>query len=338
MKTRIRYLLRQYVENRASRQELEEFFHIVNSAKHDEELAACVKETYEALKQENPSLTYIDSEGELNFLPDTGSVHQLSSRSGRKVIRLWIPAVAVAVLLVFVLLPRSQRDGEGNAPDQPTELVYVIKQAANDENKVIQLSDGTKIWLNSSSKLEYPQAFDASSPREVTLIGEAFFEVEKAADWPFIVHTGSVKTTVLGTAFNIKAYPGMDSVSVSVKHGKVAISKNNHSLATLENNQELRVALAEHTSEAVQQRTLSSKVAGSWKEGYLDYEDETIASIVADLQRFYGITVRLQDALLADELITISLRRDSRPEYALNILCRLTDKQLKQQGDTFIIY
>src|SRR5690606_13470588 len=113
-------------------------------------------------------------------------------------------------------------------------------------------------------------------------------EVTKATDWPFIVHTGDVKTTVLGTAFNIKAYPGMEDISVSVKQGKVAVSKNDQPLATLESNQELRVALVQRTHNAVQELTLDSKVAGRWKDGYLDYEDETIASVIADLEWFFG--------------------------------------------------
>jgi len=230
------------------------------------------------------------------------------------------------------------RSPQGYMTDEPQTQIQVVKQAASDENKVIQLSDGTKVWLNSSSKLEYPQTFDTSLPREVSLTGEAFFEVAKAADWPFIVHTGAVKTTVLGTAFNIKAYPGMQNINVSVKHGKVAVSKDNQTLATLESNQELRVALGQNAPTPAEELTLSSKVAGKWKEGYLDYEDETIASVIADLERFYGIRVSLRDETLANEEITISLRRDSHPEFALDILCRLLDKQLEKQENQFIIY
>lgn len=337
MKTRIRYLLQQYVNDRASREELEEFFRVVRSAKHDEELAALIKETYEALRRENPSSTYIDAAGNLTFPAGADIAPTPAKRLPRKGRRLALPIMAAAAALAAVLWfwPRSP---QGYMTDELQTQVQVVKQAASDENKVIQLSDGTKVWLNSSSKLEYPQAFDASSPREVSLTGEAFFEVAKAADWPFIVHTGAVKTTVLGTAFNIKAYPGMQNISVSVKHGKVAVSKGNQTLATLESKQELRVALGEKTSAPAEEVTLSSKVAGKWKDGYLDYEDETIASVIADLERFYGIRISLRDKTLANEEITISLRRDSHPEFALDILCRLLDKRLEKQGNQFIIY
>lgn len=336
MKTHIRYLLQQYFNNRASREELEEFFRVVRSAEHDEELAALIRETYEALRRENPSSTYIDADGNLTFPKGADMMPTPAKRLLRNGKRMALPimaAAAVAAALWFGPRPRHEK-----AVDGLQTQVQVVKQAASDENKVIQLSDGTKVWLNSSSKLEYPQAFDASTPREVSLTGEAFFEVTKAADWPFVVHTGAVKTTVLGTAFNIKAYPGMQNISVSVKHGKVAVSKDNQTLATLESNQELRVALGQNTPTPTEEITLSSKVAGKWKDGYLDYEDETIASVIADLERFYGISVNLRDETLANEEITISLRRDSHPEFALDILCRLLDKQLEKQENRFIIY
>jgi len=336
MNTRIRYLLRQYFDNRASREELEEFFRTVRSAEYDEDLAALIKETYEALRRENPSSTYIDAGGNLTF-PKGANMMPATARPPRNGKRLALAVMSTAAALAAALWfwPIAPH---GDGPDATQAHVQVVKQAASDENKVIQLNDGTKVWLNSSSKLEYPQAFDASSPREVSLTGEAFFEVAKAADWPFVVHTGPVKTTVLGTAFNIKAYPGMPNISVSVKQGKVAVSKDNQKLATLESNQELRVALEPNAPDPTEELTLNSKVAGKWKEGYLDYEDETIASVIADLERFYGIRVDLADGTLANEEITISLRRDSHPEFALDILCRLLDKQLDKQGNQFIIY
>ncbi len=333
MKTRIRYLLGQYFYNRASRGELEEFFQIVNSAKHDDELAAVVKETYEALKREDPSLTYIDPDGKLNQLASPEATTPRAKRlAGR---RLWVPVMAasLAVVVAAGLWINRERTTAGEV----AQTAAVVKQAASDERKAIQLADGTKVWLNSSSELGYPPTFDPSAPREVFLTGEAFFEVEKAADWPFIVHAGDVKTTVLGTAFNVKAYPGMESVSVTVKSGKVSVSRKDKRLATLESNQEVRVPLAEQQT-ALEERTLSNKVADSWTSGYLDYEDEPLSAIVTDLQRFYGVSIALQDAELANERITISIKRDSRPEQPLDILCRLTDKRFRKQGNQYTIY
>lgn len=333
MKTRIRYLLGQYFYNRASRGELEEFFRIVNSAKYDDELAAVVKETYEALKREDPSLTYIDPDGKLNRLaPPEDSTPRAKRLVGR---RLWVPVMVASLAVVVAAGVWINR--ERTTAEQTAQTTPVVKQAASDESKVLQLADGTKVWLNSSSELEYPPTFDPSAPREVFLTGEAFFEVEKAADWPFIVHTGEVKTTVLGTAFNVKAYPGMESVSVTVKSGKVSVSRKDKRLATLGSNQELRIPLAEQQV-ALEERTLSNKVAGSWTSGYLDYEDEALSAIITDLERFYGVSIGLRDPALATERITISIKRDSKPEQPLDILCRLTDKQLLKQGNEYTIY
>src|SRR5439155_2315167 len=100
------------------------------------------------------------------------------------------------------------------------------------EQKYLLLPDSTQVWLNAASSLEFPEAFQ-SGKREVYLVGEAFFDVKHAENRPFIIHTGNVTTRVVGTAFNIKGYPDQPDVIVSVKRGKVQVSKNEKLVATL---------------------------------------------------------------------------------------------------------
>ena len=109
------------------------------------------------------------------------------------------------------------------------------------EYKYILLPDSTQVWLNAGSTLDYPEHFDEAT-REVTLVGEAYFDVKHAAEHPFIIHTGQIQTTVLGTAFNINAYTDRSNIQVSVSRGKVKVSRGDQLIAMLVKGQEVKVS------------------------------------------------------------------------------------------------
>ncbi|MBE8719257.1 FecR family protein [Sphingobacterium pedocola] len=340
MKERVNYLLKQYFYNRANRQELDELFAIIRSAEYDEDIALLIKELYEQLRRDDPSLTYIDDMGKLwesphaADLPPTFTEKEISLPRRRSVtVKMYLSVAACALLLLLAGLLYQ------HWPITNHSEVQIIKHAAPDENKVILLADGTKVWVNSSSQLQYPQEFKRGQPREVTLIGEAYFEVEHAENWPFIVHTGDVQTKVLGTKFNVKAYPNMKEIQVSVKTGKVMVSKRNETLATLIQNQELNVpARSTTTFRTVKEKELKSKVVGSWTSGYLEYEDEPIAAVIADIERFYRVEIRLDRASLRDEIITLSVLKESDPAYVLEVLATLTDTAIKIENKKYVIF
>ncbi|ERJ57194.1 FecR family protein [Sphingobacterium paucimobilis] len=340
MKERINYLLRQYFHNKSSRLELDELFAMIRSAKYDEELSLLIKELYEELKRQDPSLTYVDDDGRLLDFKDNQNNQHYSltadkKRKNRNSYLIYIGvAVSAAMLIVGFFYGQQWRT---NNTDQQIQVINSIGQ---DDDKIVVLDDGTKVWLNSSSTLEYPKAFKKGEPREVTLIGEAYFEVEHAEDWPFIVHTGDVSTKVLGTKFNVKAYSDMKDILVTVKSGKVMVSKENKILATLVKNQELRVPLLTNSisKSAIGEKDLKSKVAGSWTAGYLEYEDESISSIIADLERYFKISIDLRHPSLGDKVITLSVAKDSDPQYVLEILTTLTDCKFKKSENNYIIF
>src|SRR5690606_7625428 len=90
------------------------------------------------------------------------------------------------------------------------------------EVKELLLSDGTKVWVNANSRLKYPKRFE-NDKREIVLEGEAFFKVKRDEQRPFIISSKGIRTTVLGTSFNISSYAGDEEVKVTVISGKVAV-------------------------------------------------------------------------------------------------------------------
>lgn len=161
------------------------------------------------------------------------------------------------------------------------------------ERKRIELNDGTVVWLNALSKMWYPANFSGST-REVTLEGEAFFDVARQPDMPFIIQSGSLKTTVLGTSFNIRAYQEDRTMSVAVVTGRVKVT-------TLE--EELHLEPDEQAVFDKKQQKLdrmlkapASEIA-SWREGELQFRNATFAEVTATLQRRRGVEIKYDTRL-----------------------------------------
>ena len=135
--------------------------------------------------------------------------------------RLGIAAVTVGILIgAWVLYPHKSKI----IPSQnDTENEESARKGARSK---LVLPDGSKVWLNSETKLTYPKSFTAVN-REVKLEGEAFFEVVKDAKRPFIVHTSGIDIRVLGTAFNVKSYTADSTIEATLIRGMIEIVKKN---------------------------------------------------------------------------------------------------------------
>lgn len=140
---------------------------------------------------------------------------------------LWLAVAGAALIIGWTTWFFINRNG-GNVTDGTTTLAFTSTNAvANDT-----LPDGTRINLNRNSELIYPSAF-VGTERHVSLKGEAFFDVTHDAEHPFIIHTDMMDVKVLGTSFNVKAYPASDSVRVSVVTGKVQCMSGNDTVTIL---------------------------------------------------------------------------------------------------------
>jgi ferric-dicitrate binding protein FerR (iron transport regulator) len=139
---------------------------------------------------------------------------------------------------------------------------------------------------------------------------------------------------VLGTAFNIKAYPGREHVIVSVSRGKVQVNYNENEVATLIPGQQVKVS---NNNKRVVQKKIAITEAAPWQQGNLVYDDETIKDVIADLERIYDVTIRVQNETLVNERISTSFRREIGIEHALQVLCNLTDTQLKLVNNKYVI-
>ncbi len=188
--------------------------------------------------------------------------------------------------------------------------LLIVKTTQLGQKSNIVLSDGTHIKLNSGSSITYPKRFNGDI-REVYLEGEAFFEVVKNPDKPFIVKTKNLTTQVLGTSFNVSDFVDQDA-SVTVATGKVRVSKNvSGEKVMLLPGMQVKIYDGKMISKEVD---LEKSLA--WKKGIIHFDKIPLKDAVLILERWYNINIELSNELLGNCVI----RGKYKEENLVNIL------------------
>ncbi|OQP63980.1 hypothetical protein A3860_21395 [Niastella vici] len=213
-----------------------------------------------------------------------------------------------------------------------TETYYNVLSTARSGQYEVVLPDGSHVWLNAASAIRFPASFTGKE-RSIELLGEAWFDVQHADKIPFVIHSGNMVTSVMGTAFDIKAYPGEQSMTVAVQRGIVKVQSGNRLLAMLVKGRQVKVMA---NASAVQSNIDTAIIAG-WKKGNLYYKDEQLADIVADLQRVFNASIQINKASLKEEITTVSFNKNTGLAKALAIICRITDAKLTVNNGMYII-
>lgn len=151
----------------------------------------------------------------------------------------------------------------------------------------LELEDGTKIWLNSESRLRFPLAWGPHE-RHVYIDGEAFFEVKKDSLRPFIVTSKGVDIRVLGTKFNMASYEGSSEIVTTLVEGAVAIQNGIETLGVLKPGEQ---AVFDSIGGKMDVRQVDVTLYTSWKDGYYKFEGTTLEEIMNTLARWYNIEI-----------------------------------------------
>ena len=158
------------------------------------------------------------------------------------------------------------------------------------EKYSIVLPDGTKVFLNAGTTLRYPDHFEGGS-REVYLNGEAYLEVTKDAEHPFVVKTEEVEVKVLGTVFNVNAYPEGEWVRTTLVEGKVEAVCGGR-LFVMEPG--MQVAYSKGTGET-EYKKVDTHLFTSWKDGYYEFEEMELGELMPLLGRWYAVGVDFEE-------------------------------------------
>ncbi len=274
----------------------------------------------------------MDGASRNKLLADLYDEVQQTIHSRRKVVSLnhssrWrmIGSIAATVLLVCGLYFTWP-----SLIDMIAPAAYKQVSVSAGKMKKLVLADGTQLWLNSGSRLTYPERFNRKS-REVYLDGEAYFEVSHQASRPFIVHTGQLETKVLGTVFNITAYGNRKDVKVVLLSGKVEVRKT-------ETESESGLILLPKQA-ATYQKNGGSLVKtderytgqySGWKEGKLIFNDTPMTEVLERLSISYNMKFEVENEKLKNCKITGTFSTHQKPEEIIkSIAISIGGKYLK---------
>ena len=283
-------------------------------------------------------------------LPDTRSVFEKVKdkiRIGEKelepsglpvpVRRLWRRAAAAVLILgLGTLVYRYSRHSQAAGG-----LEWQEKYAARKTRSQIVLSDGSTILLNADTRLRYPTSFDGPT-REVYLSGEAFFDIQKDALHPFVIHTDKMNIRVLGTSFNVRSYPGDASMETTLINGSVEVTfpdrpsdriilkpkdklviGNGLSLPPVYKKKDAHVPQTKYslTGLTYYPKQDSTVIETSWLDNKLAFSSEEFQDLARRMERWYGVRIVFDKPDLATYHFTGIFQKETVTEalYALQL-------------------
>ncbi len=195
----------------------------------------------------------------------------------------------------------------------------------------IMLPDGSKIWLNNNSKIIYPKKFNGHE-RKVELIGEAYFEIKKNYKVPFIVRTSDVSIKVLGTKFNVSAYPNDKFIETTLISGKVTVNSNENP-----QNENVLNPGESLTFDKVSNKTAIARVDTRfytyWMKGEFSFKEEKFENLAKRIERIYNVEITFEDPIIKEKTYTGNFKVDDNIYTILEILKKSTTDPIEYITD-----
>lgn len=328
-----------------SGEELKQLLEKLDSKEEKDFLFAEAERLWEESK-ENENRISVDSEkiyarvltqmqqGE-NSSKITAQSNQLSLRSiarNPKVRNfLKIAAVLLIAALLFVggysVLHRSHQN----------TFAFIQVKVPRGAKKMVVLPDSTRVWINSESTFQYPKHFGGKT-RTVHLTGEAYFEVTKDASHPFIVSTPEMNVKVLGTGFDVSAYPEAKHVSATLVHGRIMAYHVNTN-GYIENKVVLSPgerSIFKPEKGAFTVKKVDTKIYTSWKEGDLVFKDTPFSEVVKRINRWYNVDMVVNDKTIEHFDYTVNFENDSL-QSVLKVLEEITPVRFTISGNRIFV-
>jgi transmembrane sensor len=360
-------LVQRYLDNTATQEELELFFHLLREGKLDDHLdkissapqhatpvfplksaPAAGRPTYSLVRYSvAASLILFISAGIYLVLRKTGTTPSQDATAKNITTPVAVPGTKKATLLLSdgrtIALDKADqtiRDGNTEIVAKDNSLVYQANaQAGNSYNTIttpkggeyqLTLPDGSVVWLNAESSLRYPVAFTGAE-RIVELKGEAYFEVAKNAAQPFIVQSKQAAVKVLGTHFNVMAYDDENYMKTSLEEGSVLVMKNGQQ-QVLKPGEGATIADGGN-SIAVASADLTHDLA--WKNGQFYFNKTELTTIMKQIARWYDLEIRYSGTVPQQRFVG-RISRNTNLSDVLDLL-RLSEVKFSMTGKTLIV-
>lgn len=275
---------------------------------------------------------------------------RLHIKVGKRMLLTRILAAAVVIVITVVgYLLLNQYIDTGNR-NEAIEFV-----AAKGVKKQFRLPDGTRVWLNSGSKLSYSADFEEKMNRAVHLEGEAYFDVVKDKGRPFEISTAKITIKVLGTSFNVKAYPEESKTETTLISGEIELFVNGQPGKKIRmkpsekvevtnsipgNDHETNTNRPKVTIGSLSKVRIADKVyiqEASWIANKLIFKEEPLIELIPKLERWYNVNIVLENKAVGDYKYTGSITEESLMQ-TLNALQLINSFNYKLTDDDITIY
>lgn len=202
-----------------------------------------------------------------------------------------------AVIAVLASLTFVATNFNGVSEDDFSTTI-LLETTSVGEKKTLVLEDGTRVTLNANTIFSYPKNFSENS-REVTLKGEAFFDVAHNPDSPFLVNTDNgMKILVLGTRFNVKSYSEDRNIETTLVSGKVQVLEENDNKAVILSPSQRATYVKEEEKMIID--NVSADNLTAWRQGKLVYDETPIRQVISDLKRTYNVAIEVRSEEIMD--------------------------------------
>ncbi len=328
-----------YIQNTLSEEQLSRLMEVMKEDQYDDFL----KEHIDFMLQEDNDPEMIDEQrGELilsRILSQGKDTPQINLNPGRdkkrkRNLQFFFSAAAAVIMIAVGSLLFYQSQSSVPDPVLKTSGAAKKEMLAFTGKQVIHLPDGSTIILNNKSSITYDQVIFNTKTREVILSGEAYFDIKSNPDKPFIVHTGKVSTTVLGTAFNINAYGGSENIKVTVERGKVQVGDDEKVYAVITPDQQ--VVVNKKTLD-FEQLKVKSASATAWKSSYLILDNLDMEHATAMISQKYKVTISLSNENIKKCRITASFLNDEDLDHILKVVCSVIETQYHYEKNGSIV-
>jgi len=313
-------LFKKYLNNACSRQEVEEILSFIENPDNTEflkqeansQFLSIDKKSIAELKnpQSLPSLDKVlerihhqinFQEKELTIVPDRK----------KKFLAFFTKAAAILILPLLAYSAYLTFKAPGKRHTESAKVIWQTVKTTTGTQTDFILPDGSHVWLNSGSVLEYPVAF-AHDKRQVKLTGEAFFDVKKDPLHPFIVNAGKLNIEVKGTRFNVCNYLNESNSEITLESGSVRLFAGSYTddktLALIKPGER---ALLSNSNDKLSVSKVDVEKHTSWKEGQLIFRDDKMDEVVLKLNRKFNVDIILQDPEIKEYIYTATFEDES---------------------------
>jgi len=321
---RLGYLIKQYADNLSTKEEMDELFSLIADARSDTNFNQEFLKVWNGIHPEE-QLHSIDKNQLFDEIETKISVSSIRQPKflWAKVVAVLVVAFGAGLMYYYLSAPVVKKK---NAP------VASANQLTRSSHSLIKLPDGSSVLLNNNSRLNYT-TFNEDN-REVTLSGEAYFDIAKDKMHPFVIHTGKLKTRVLGTAFNIRAYPEENDVTVTVTKGKVEVGMENKTLGIITPNQQ--ISFNKHNGSTVQQQVYADSIL-VWKQNDLVFDNTNFEEAAVIISSRFNVTMNFANEALKQCRFTASFLNENNIDQVLTVLCDVNNATYEKKNDTIII-